>query len=43
MWELPRDTTGTSGAGDAVDGGGIPQTPFALSQIFEEIETTPRT
>jgi hypothetical protein len=43
MWELPRDTTGTLGAVDAVNGSGITQTPFAFSQIFEQIETTPQT
>jgi hypothetical protein len=43
MWELPRDMTGTLGAIDAVDGSGIPQTPFAFSKIFEQIETAPQT
>jgi hypothetical protein len=38
-----QESPAFSDAVDAVDGGGIPQTPFALSQIFEEIETTPRT
>jgi hypothetical protein len=38
MWELPRDVTGTLGAVDAVDGSGIPQTPFEFSGIFEGIE-----
>jgi hypothetical protein len=42
MWELPRDTTGTLGAIDAVDGSGIAQTPFAFSQIFEQIQTVPQ-
>nr|WP_244605093.1 chitinase [Mycobacterium attenuatum] len=39
MWELPRDTTGTLGAVDAVDGSGVAQTPFEFSKIFEQIET----
>ncbi|ORW64208.1 hypothetical protein AWC23_26590 [Mycobacterium saskatchewanense] len=39
MWELPRDLTGTLGAVDATDGSGIAQTPFAFSQIFEQIGT----
>ncbi|MGV0639321.1 cellulose binding domain-containing protein, partial [Mycobacterium kansasii] len=38
MWELPRDTTGTLGAVDAVDGSGVAQTPFEFSKIFEQIE-----
>jgi hypothetical protein len=43
LWELPRDTTGTLGAVDAVDGSGIAQTPFEFSKIFEQIETVPQT
>ncbi|MGB9222096.1 hypothetical protein [Mycobacterium sp.] len=43
LWELPRDTTGTLGAVDAVDGSGIAQTPFDFSKIFEQIETAPQT
>jgi hypothetical protein len=39
MWELPRDTTGTLGAVDAVDGSGVQQTPFEFSEIFEQIES----
>ncbi|MEE6179426.1 hypothetical protein [Mycobacterium sp. 050134] len=39
MRELPRDLTGTLGAVDATDGSGIAQTPFAFSQIFEQIGT----
>ena len=43
MWELPRDTQGTLGSVDAVDGSGIAQSPFAFSQIFEQLNTTPQT
>ena len=42
MWELPRDVTGTLGAVDAVDGSGIPQTPFEFSSIFEQIYPSPQ-
>lgn len=43
MWELPRDLTGTLGAADATTGSGIAQTPFELSQIFEQIAGAPQT
>ncbi len=39
--ELPRELTGTLGSVDATDGGGIAQTAFEFSRIFEQIDSAP--